>query len=364
MVKLKYEIIIKKGEIEMGLQNYFEDFNRIIKMDYEELKELAEKRDSLLRKLRNNNDLPGFIEFNQGSYSMFTGVEPIDKDFDIDVGLRFKVNKDDYKPLELKEKVFEVLKEHTEYGAKIKDPCVTVSYKRDGEVAYHVDLVIYSYENKDDDNSNLCLARGKKFAKEENKYWEDSDPIGLTEKIMNKWEDTEQREQYRRIIRYMKRWKNLKFSSNGENEPPGIGITLLAYEKFTPQKYDYLELDYKFDDLSALIKFVKEVKGMFMLAGYSYEKNEFLYKIEYDLPVTPWTNVFCKMEDTQMTKFKVKIDKLLKDLEEVEKESDIVEQCIKLRNIFGDDFPVPSKEAESKFQRNFVPQSSASGKGV
>ena len=64
----------------------------------------------------------------QGSYAMHTGVESIDKEYDIDVALRFNVNKDDYEPMELKNIIYDILKEHTEYGAKIKNPCVTVTY--------------------------------------------------------------------------------------------------------------------------------------------------------------------------------------------------------------------------------------------
>ncbi|MFZ5969394.1 MAG: cyclic GMP-AMP synthase DncV-like nucleotidyltransferase [Bacillota bacterium] len=345
----------------MGLQTYFEDFNKKIKMDYDELSELAEKRDIILRKLRADADLPSFEEFNQGSYAMFTGVEPLDKDYDIDVGLRFKVNKDEYDSLELKQKIHEILKDHTDYGAEIKKPCVTVKYKKKGEVAYHVDLAVYSYQDKDDTNSQMYLARG---TNKENKEWEEADPIKLKDDIMDKWEDSKQRDQYRRIIRYMKRWKNLKFKSDGNSEPPGIGITLLAYEKFTPQKYDWLEDKYKFDDLEALITFVQQVKNMFVLTRYSQEKGEYLYKIEYFLPVKPKTNVFYKMTEIQMTEFKKKIEKLLGDLEEVKKESDIIEQCTKLNKIFGEDFPIPSKEDESRVQKNFVPPSSASGKGL
>lgn len=256
--------------------------------------------------------------------------------------------------------VHKILKDHTDYGAKIKKPCVTVTYKKNGEKAYHVDLVIYSYEDKDNTNSNMYLARG---TNEENKEWEDSDPIKLKDKIMEKWENCEKRDQYRRIIRYMKRWKNLKFSTNGNAEPPGIGITLLAYEKFMPQKYDWLEAKYIYDDLEALIYFVKAVKDMFVPTQYSQEKGKQLYKIEYYLRVKPWTNVFGKMSEIHMTEFKTKIDKLLDDLEEVKYESDIVEQCNKLnKKIFGSDFPIPDKEAESKTQRDFVPPSSASGK--
>ncbi len=63
--------------------------------------------------------------------------------------------------MDLKEKIRDLLKNHTEYGAKIKKPCVTVTYKKDGEAAYHVDLVTYVYEDKDDSDSQLYLARGK-----------------------------------------------------------------------------------------------------------------------------------------------------------------------------------------------------------
>ncbi|KOY65398.1 nucleotidyltransferase domain-containing protein [Clostridium sporogenes] len=348
----------------MSLQTYFEEFNKKIKMDYDELSELAEKRDILLSKLRADKDLPSFEELNQGSYSMFTGVEPLDKDYDIDVGLRFKVNKNDYEPVDLKEKIYDILKNHTEYGAEIRQPCVTVKYKKDGELAYHIDLVVYAYEDKGDTRSQLYLARGEKYSSEDNKYWEESDPVGLTNTIMNKYSDKDKRAQYRRIIRYMKRWKNIEFSSDGNNEPPGIGITLLAYEKFTPQKYDWLESKYIFEDIKALISFVQEINSMFICEEYSVDREEWLYKIELNLPVTPYTNVFYKMSLIQMTNFKKKIGKLLNDLEAVNEEADIVEQCTKLNKIFGEDFPIPDKEKESKKQRNFAPPSSASGKDI
>lgn len=106
----------------MSLQKYFKNFNNKIKMDYEEKSELASKRDILLKKLRDSGQLPSFTELNQGSYSMYTGVEPLDKEYDIDVGLRFKANKDEYeKPTELKNKICDILKNHTEYGAKVKN---------------------------------------------------------------------------------------------------------------------------------------------------------------------------------------------------------------------------------------------------
>lgn len=326
-------------------------------MDYNELSELATKRDIIINKLKSNEDLPTFSQFNQGSYSMFTGVEPLDKEYDIDVGLRFAVNKADYDPLDLKHTVYDILKNHTDYGAEIKKPCVTVTYKKNGDKAFHVDLVIYAYEDKDDIDQGMFLARGTNT---DNMEWEPSDPIELKNKIMNLWEGDE-RDQYRRIIRYMKRWKNLKFNSTGNAEPPGIGITLLAYEYFQSANYDALEEKFIADDLEALTSFVKEIKNSFALK-WSVDRNEFLYTIEYNLPVEPYTNVFYKMTDIQMNNFKSKIDTLLSDLQKVQNEIDVIEQCKLLNKIFGDDFEVPEKENESKAQQNFIPSSSESGK--
>lgn len=347
----------------MTLQKQFEEFNNQIKMDYDENSELASKRDILVNKLRANKDLASFTTINQGSYAMYTGVKPLDnKDYDIDVGLRFNVNKDEYKPLELKEKVHEILKDHTDYGAEIKQPCVTVTYKKNGNVGYHVDLVVYSYDDKNDTNSQMYLARGKKYSEEKNKKWEESDPVGLKDKIMDKFEDKGERDQYRRIIRYLKRWKNIEFSSNGNSEPPGIGITLLAYEKFEPKyEEDSVSLARTYNDLEALIYLIEQIKGMFLYQKYQNERS--LYRINLNLPVTPETDVFFKMTDIQMSDFKDEIEVLLSDLEEVRNEAEVVEQCEKLKEIFGDDFKVPEKQDTAKTQAcMFAPNSSSGGR--
>lgn len=350
----------------MSLQKYFKDFNKTIKMDYAEKAELASKRDILLKKLRDSGELPAFTELNQGSYSMYTGVEPLNKEYDIDVGLRFKVNKADYdEPLELKNKIYDILQNHTEYGAKVKTPCVTVTYKKDGETAYHVDLVVYTYEDKDDSESQLYLARGKE-SKPEEICWEKSNPKGLVDYINAKYEDDiEDRNQYRRVIRYMKRWKNLKFSGKGNAEPPSIGITLIAADKFEASKrYDCIEAKWYYDDLEALIGFAKKIQSLFTFTRIS-DKGRVLYRIKYSLPSSlnfeSDTDVFKKMSDVYMTDFKDKIDKLISDLEEVKEEVDEVEQCKLLNKIFGDDFKVPEKKDASKKQMNFIPSSSASG---
>lgn len=95
------------------------------------------------------------------------------------------------------------------------------------------------------------------------------------------------------------------------------------------------------------------------------ENGRFMYSIEYNLPISlkfePDVNLFRKMSDNYMTEFKEKIDALVSDLESVKKETDEVEQCKRLSNIFGDDFPVPEKKNASKKQMNYIPSTSASG---
>lgn len=336
-------------------------------MDYDVKSELKEKRDILLGILRNSEDIPSFSEYNQGSYSMCLGVEPLDKEYDIDVGLRFNVKKDDYNPMDLKNKIDKLLENHTDYGTTIKKPCVTVTYKKDGEAAYHVDLVVYAYEDKDDKNSQLYLARGKNAQSNET-CWEKSDPVGLVNYVNEKYKGDDcknDREQFRRVIRYMKRWKNKKFSSSGNAEPPSIGITLIAVDKFNSwKKYDCLLEKDIYDDLEALFGFAKEIKKLFAFNGID-DNGRYLYRIEYNLPselnFEANTNVFKKMSDVQMTDFKEKIDSLISNLEEVKNETDEIEQCKKLRRIFGDDFPVPETKNAAKQQMNYIPSTSSSG---
>ncbi|SMP73201.1 nucleotidyltransferase domain-containing protein [Anoxynatronum buryatiense] len=163
----------------MSLQKKFIEFNERIRTDFTDRKELAEKRDILLDKLKESGF--HFRSFNQGSYAMFTGVEPLDADYDIDVGIRLLINKDDFDPVEVKKKISDALDAHTEIGAQIKNPCVTIGYKKDGEMCYHVDLAIYAYEDANNSESQLYLARGKRNSDDDNKCWDESDPIELRE---------------------------------------------------------------------------------------------------------------------------------------------------------------------------------------
>lgn len=339
----------------MSLQSEFKKFNDKIRADFDVKKELSEKRDILIEKLKSSGKLPSFTVFNQGSYAMCTGIEPEDdQEYDIDVALKFSINKDDYEPMQLKNNICDVLKDHTDYGAKVKKPCVTVTYKKDGEAAFHVDLVTYLYENKDNSGSQLYIAKGIDGSKDSQK-WEKADPKGLVDYINDGVEEGEKREQFRRVIRYIKKWKSRKFTNTGHINPPSIGITLIAVDNFT---------FYKDNDLDALIYIVEEIKKKFYLVGAT-DTGRNLYRIELCLPYFlkfEYSNdVFEKMSDSQMTDFKDKIQKLNDDLIEVKNEIDEQEQYKKLNKIFGDDFEIPEVKNCAKKQENYIPSSSASG---
>ena len=337
----------------MSVQSEFKKFNDKIRADFEMKKELSDKRDILLGKLRNNDELPSFKELNQGSYAMCTGIEPEDdSEYDIDVALRFSANKDDYNPIELKKKICEILKNHTDYGAEIKKPCVTVTYKKDGEAKIHVDLVTYLYADKDDEKSQLYIAKGKDKDSQE---WEAADPKGLVDYINDSVEGGEKRNQFRRVIRYLKKWKNRKFSNTGHANPPSIGITLIVADNF-----NY----YEEDDLSSLIDVVNTIINKFSSVRTN-ESGRHMYRISLSLPYILkfkfGNDIFEKMSDAQMTDFKYKIEKLKKDLVEVRDEADELEQYKKLNKIFGDDFEVPEAKNSAKKQFDYIPSSSASG---
>src|SRR6266849_3600286 len=106
------------------IQKQFEQFHEAIKLrHYDENAELREKRDRVLKRLKEGmekrfaekgEEPPKFTTFNQGSYAMGTGTKPLDRDYDIDVGVCFEIAKADYDPVEVKEWVYDALKDHTQ----------------------------------------------------------------------------------------------------------------------------------------------------------------------------------------------------------------------------------------------------------
>lgn len=320
-----------------AVQKHFEDFHSKIKLDEDDEKAtLREKRDTLLSALRKNlaDDVPKFDEFHQGSYSMHTGVVPLDGNYDIDMGLIFDCKKDKYPdPVALKKKIRDALDTHGR-SVNIRRPCVTVNYMRGDKIAYHVDLAVYAKR----DDGYLDIAKGKENSEASKRVWERSDPKKLTEVICTAFTDTYDLAQYRRCIRYLKRWRQVQFSSGA---PLSIALTVAAQKWFKP----YFEMSGKAGDLQAMLNWVNAILGQFQWASANGSSH---LRLAVTLPVIPYGDLMGWMTEGQMSTVKAKFEVLRDALQKALDEELPEDACKVLNKQFGDDFTVPEKAATAR----------------
>lgn len=261
------------------LQSEFQTFHSNIKLGtYDENQILRDKRDLLIDKLTEalkDEQIPGtdkpltFKKFDQGSYAMNTGIKPKEDDYDIDVGIIFDITNVEYDSNKLKKLVYDKLNKQHNRTVEFNRPCITVKYS-DG---YHVDLAIYS-----DNNNDLHIAWGEQHSKV-NRCWYKSEPRKLTQWVSDVSTVTKESEQFRRCVRYLKKWKEKQFSCNGNEAPPSIGLCIQARNAFF-NAFAYR----KDEDINALINIVNQMKQKF---GSQYDDETSTYKksINVNLPV-------------------------------------------------------------------------------
>ncbi len=321
-----------------AVQKQFEDFHTAIKLDNDDEKaKLRDKREVLVDALSANlgEDVPAFETFNQGSYSMHTGVVPLDGNYDIDVGVVFDCNQSKYPdPVVLKKKVRDAL---DKYGRTvlIRRPCVTVNYMRDSVPEYHVDLVLYTKR----DDGLLALGKGRENSAQEFRFWDEADPKKLTELICNAFTDDKDLAQYRRCIRYVKRWRDVQFRNGGA--PLSIALTIAAKQWFKPR----FETSGKSADLLALFDWVTAILNQFQDAVTDEGYHE---RLKVYLPVTPGGDLMGRMTKQQMVTFQSKLKALQDALDEAYNEDLPEDGCKVLKKQFGDDFKVPEKAETAK----------------
>ncbi|MED4284979.1 nucleotidyltransferase [Priestia megaterium] len=316
----------------------FKDFHDAIKLK-EENATLKEKRDIIINKLKEK--LPDktnykFSVFNQGSYAMNTGIKPLGSDYDIDVGLYFEMSKNDVKPVPAKQWIKDALEGHTK-DIKMKVPCVTVTY----QAGYHVDVTVYAATNDDD---KVYLAKGKPGSLEENKVWEESNPKDLIKEIRDHLSDEGDRKQFRRIVRYLKRWKDVNFN-NGSGKPTGIALTSCVYHWLNIQRgIDPFDGKRTYRDLDALINIVSTMHWNFVDEIVEVDgEYKSMPRLKVELPVKPYPELFQKMTPKQMVTFKERLGTLLDKLQEAKDHSDPTDAAEILQTQFGSDFPVPPR---------------------
>jgi hypothetical protein len=329
----------KKDSKMPAVQKQFEDFHSTIKLDEDDEKaKLREKRETLLKALRDNldDDVPSFTNFNQGSYSMHTGVVPLDGNYDIDVGLIFDCKRDKYHdPVVLKKKVRDALAKPPR-TVLIRRPCMTVNYMRDGKPEYHVDLAIYTKR----DDELLDIAKGKENSSAEFKVWEVSDPKGLTSVICDAFIKDDELAQDRRCIRYLKRWRDIQFRNGGA--PLSIALTVAAQKWFKP----HLETSGKPTDLLALLAWVKAMLSHFEETYTSDDGRHSRLKVT--LPVRPYNDLMERMTKGQMSTFKEKLEALRDALDDAYNDDLPEDACKRLNKQFGDDFKIPEKSETAR----------------
>jgi len=326
----------------MKLKKEFSDFYSTIRID-SETNALKEKREVLQGDVESK--LPGILEDNgifitksdiriidQGSYKYNTTIKDdlVDRDVAIIIPLDTSEHDDP-------RKIKGYLKDAVTISSRtitIKEPCVRVAYYEKGEEKLHIDLPLYAQ-----DGVNMYLARGK--ATSSVYSWESADPEGLNNYLCDKINGNDQ---LRRIICFIKKWRNEKYSGSiSDHEvPPSIGLTLLSCDCFSAQSTN--EED---NDLLALQGTMKAILDKFSVTRDLYG-NITAASISKCLPVTPYSDVFKKMKDsssTYMVTFYERLSKAVDNLTNavnVESAHDAGEY---VQKVLGTEFTVPAKEA-------------------
>ena len=333
----------------MKLKKEFKDFYEEIRIDTE-VEDLIEKREVLERNFKDNfpkicND--NGIDINksdiraidQGSYKLNTTIKSKYSSPDRDVAIMFPLNIDENNdPIKIKKFAKQALEITNIREPIIKEPCINVSYKKDGIEYLHVDLPLYAQYN-----DKVYLARGKNS---DNCSWEEADPDGLNEYFLKYLRDNGQ---LRRIVRYLKKWKqeSYKSSTNDNEVPPSIGLTLLVCECFEPAQQA------EEDDLYTLYMTVKNICNKFDVTK-DVDGNIIKADIKCDLPTVPYSDVFFKLRksDNYLIKFYKRLNKAcgyLEDAYNLESEHDA---AIYVKKVLGDEFEVPDKDVEDVNTKN------------
>lgn len=326
---------------------------------------LRERRDQVLTALKDglaelfkeeDEDPPKFKKFDQGSYSLKTGIVPVDQkhDYDIDVGVVFDINHEsgEYKddPVKIKCLIRDALEKALEEGTvEIKTPCVTVTFD-DG---CHVDLAAYADVDMRT-QVELPLARGKEFAQQPE--WETNHPSELARRIESAFPDKDKRKQFKRVLRALKRWRDLKYrSATSHASPVGVGLTVAGLTMFTPQGH---ELYGTTDDRAALEKFVRNLLNNFKDNQQGDKDDEPGRRLVVTLPFAPGKDVFARMTNYNMGVLEEKLQKLLDDLVGAGEADKNTEACRCLKRQFGKDFP-DGEDEEDDSAKNSVKKSLA-----
>ena len=332
------------------MQDRIEVFHGRIRTYYEINETLRSKKDIILARIRKHlskNDRPTCVPFIQGSYKMKVGICAIEGlEFDIDVGLRFSFDDSKYSSSLVRSWVFDAVEGHTE-SVEARGPCIRVRYA-DG---YHVDLVCYAWWDDENGNEQYRLAH-------KDDGWRRADPPGLVEhvrRVREPFEGTEdsstQTDQFRRVVRCLKRWNDIAIPRESDDKPSGLALVLLTEKYLTGPKFDWYG---RANDLYALEQVAQAASGT---AG----------RIVARKPTPEGEEVFGRISDDAMDTLKDRFAVLKEALVRARQQSDASSACKELKSVFGEDFICPESDSGSRkavFRTSgpaIIPSSSSAG---
>lgn len=305
------------------LEKEFGEFYSAIKIN-DESDALIEKRKILENDIRDK--FPKILDshgikinksdiriIDQGSYKYKTTIKSKIIDRDVAIIILIDINK--YKDTRKLKKYLEEAIDIPSREVAIKEPCVRAVYREKGNEWMHIDLPLYA-----EYNDAYYLARGKRESSEYE--WQIADPDGLNKYISDCLTKSDQ---LRRIICYIKKWKNEAYANSVRDHeiPPSIGLTLLACEYYSNVCHE------ENDDLNLLLLLMKEIAQRFKKSR------------EYKLPVQPFSDVFCKMSNTYIENFSKKIYIAVENLEKACCSNNAHVAASYVAKVLGDEFPVP-----------------------
>lgn len=307
----------------MNFDKQFKEFHGDIKLSSKKKKELTgdgEKkgsRDALREKIRksfkdNHRKQPKF--YMQGSFSMTTTINPISAEYDLDDGVYLQ-NIDTSKPMGEWEKpenvhkwIVDAVDGHTSKKTTDKNLCIRVNYTDENK---HIDLPIYVPK----ENTYYLAVK--------NNGWIESNA-----KEISDWFVAEVKfkgEQFRRLVRYLKGWKDFRENENSSVKLfGGFQLTVLA-------SYHFIK-DVESDEES-FFRTIQEIKN-----------NLRIYKEKICNPKNGGKNIINHYSEARRKKFVEEFEKMYEKAKAAYEENDCVEKSKKWRKIFGDRFPLLKKD--------------------
>lgn len=264
---------------------------------------------------------------SQGSFVMKTTVNPIpqwseeDKKnlykYDVDDGVYFIGEDDDRKSVNTYHNwIYDAVKDHTDKGAEDKTTCVRVVYA-DG---HHIDLPIYF---KIKGNNTIPELAHK------SKGWIDSDPKEFFEWFNNRVDD---KQQLRRIVRYLKAWCDYRNNQNASIKmPSGFIMTILASNNISYDDRDDIALKETLENIQNSIN--KDYGG----------------KFECKRPTTPkGEDLFANYSDTKRDNFLNQLSNFVTSAQQAINGNNTKESCLKWQKHFGDRFSCSTAKDEDE----------------